>query len=202
MDLVTIVVAFGTIFVVELPDKTFIATLVLSTRYRPLAVWIGVGLAFGVQTLVAVTAGALATLLPDTLVKTVAMAIFLLGAFLLFRTAPSADAEEKEQEEEFAAKAGADQGPNSFVKAAVASFLVLFVAEWGDLSQLLTISLVTKYDHVNIFLGAWLALLTVSGLAVVAGRLLLRHLRLSVLHYVGAAVCLLLAAVTLVEIVR
>ena len=202
MDLVTIVVAFGTIFVVELPDKTFIATLVLSTRYRPLAVWIGVGLAFGVQTLVAVTAGALATLLPDTLVKTVAMAIFLLGAFLLFRTAPSADAEEKEQEEEFAAKAGADQGPNSFVKAAVASFLVLFVAEWGDLSQLLTISLVTKYDHVNVFLGAWLALLTVSGLAVVAGRLLLRHLRLSVLHYVGAAVCLLLAAVTLVEIVR
>ena len=64
---------FGAIFVVELPDKTFIAALVLSTRYKPLAVWIGVGLAFGVQTLVAVTAGALATLLPDALIKSVAL---------------------------------------------------------------------------------------------------------------------------------
>ena len=77
----------------------------LSTRYRPLAVWIGVGLAFGVQTLVAVTAGALATLLPDALIKSVALAIFLVGAIVLFRTAPGADAAEKEQEEEFAAKA-------------------------------------------------------------------------------------------------
>ena len=57
MDLVVAAISFGTIFVVKLPDKTFIAALVLSTRYRPLAVWIGVGLAFGVQTVVAVTAG-------------------------------------------------------------------------------------------------------------------------------------------------
>ena len=54
MDLATIAVVFGSIFIVELPDKTFIAALVLSTRYQPLAVWVGVGLAFGVQTLVAV----------------------------------------------------------------------------------------------------------------------------------------------------
>jgi len=79
---------------------------------------------------------------------------------------------------------------------------VLFAAEWGDLSQLLTISFVTRYhDHVNVFLGAWLALLTVSGLAVVAGRVLLRYLRLSLLHYIGAAVCLLLAVLTTVEVV-
>ena len=139
MDLAVIAITFGAIFIVELPDKTFIAALVLSTRYKPLAVWIGVGLAFGVQTLVAVTVGALATLLPDVLVKSVALAIFLLGAVVLFRTAPGADAAEKEQEEEYAAKA---TEPKSFVKAAVASFLVLFAAEWGDLSQLLTISFV------------------------------------------------------------
>jgi Ca2+/H+ antiporter, TMEM165/GDT1 family len=198
MDLAVIAITFGSIFIVELPDKTFIAALVLSTRYKPLAVWIGVGLAFGVQTLVAVTAGALATLLPDVLIKCVAIAIFLLGAFLLFRTAPSADAAEKEQEEEYAAKA---TEPKSFVKAAVASFLVLFAAEWGDLSQLLTISFVTRYhDHVSVFIGAWAALLTVSGLAVLVGRVLLRYLRLSLLHYIGATICLVLAVVTLVEV--
>ena len=200
MDFVVMAIAFGAIFVVELPDKTFIAALVLSTRYKPLAVWIGVGLAFGVQTLVAVTVGALATLLPEVLVKSVAMAIFLIGAVVLFRTAPGADAAEKEQEEEFAAKSVEDR---SFFKAAVASFLVLFAAEWGDLSQLLTISFVGRFnDHLNVFVGAWSALLVVSGLAVVAGRVLLRYMKLSLLHYIGAGVCLLLAVVSLVEIVQ
>lgn len=200
MDLTVAAVTFGTIFLVELPDKTFIAALVLSTRFRPLAVWLGVGLAFGVQTLVAVTAGALATLLPDTLIRTVAVLIFLAGAFVLFRTARGADEHEREQEEEYAAKAG-DDAARSFLKATVASFLILFAAEWGDLSQLLTISLVTRYqDHVSVFIGAWAALLTVSGLAVVAGRVLLRYLRLSVLHYVGGSVCLVLAAITSYEI--
>jgi putative Ca2+/H+ antiporter (TMEM165/GDT1 family) len=199
MDLAILAATFGAIFIVELPDKTFIAALVLSTRYKPLAVWIGVGLAFGVQTLVAVTIGALATLLPDVLVKSVAILIFVVGAVVLLRTAPGADAAEKEQEAEFEAKAAE---PKSFLKAAVASFLVLFAAEWGDLSQLLTISFVTRYhNHLSVFVGAWAALLTVSGLAVLAGRVLLRYMRLSLLHYIGAAVCLLLAVVTLVEVV-
>jgi len=200
MDLATFFYVFAAIFVVELPDKTFIAALVLSTRYRPLAVWIGVGIAFGVQCLVAVTVGAVATLLPETLVKAVTLAIFLLGAVVLIRTAPGADAAEKEQEEEYEARAAE---PKTFFKAAVAAFLVLFAAEWGDLSQLLTISFVTRFDdHIDVFLGAWAALLTVSGLAVLAGRVLLRYMRLSLLHYIGATVCLVLAVVTLVEIVR
>jgi Ca2+/H+ antiporter, TMEM165/GDT1 family len=199
MDLAILALTFGAIFVVELPDKTFIAALVLSTRYQPLAVWLGVGLAFGVQTVVAVTAGSLATLLPERLIEGVACAIFLIGAVVLVRTARGADAAEKEQEEEYAARA---TEPKTFLRAAVASFLVLFAAEWGDLSQLLTISFVARFhDHVNVFLGAWAALLTVSGLAVLAGRVLLRYMRLSVLHYVGAAVCLVLGLVTLVKVV-
>jgi putative Ca2+/H+ antiporter (TMEM165/GDT1 family) len=200
MDLAVIATVFGAIFIVELPDKTFIAALVLSTRYQPWAVWIGVGLAFFVQTAVAVTVGFVATLLPDQLVKAFVLAIFLIGAVVLFRTAPGADDAEREQEQEYAAKSLEDR---SFFKAAVASFLVLFAAEWGDLSQLLTISFVGQYhDHLNVFIGAWSALLVVSGLAVLAGRVLLRYLRLSVLHYIGSGVCLLLAVVTLVEIVR
>jgi putative Ca2+/H+ antiporter (TMEM165/GDT1 family) len=200
MDLAVIAATFGAIFIVELPDKTFIAALVLSTRYKPLAVWLGVGLAFGVQTLVAVTVGALATLLPDVLVKLVALVIFLIGAVVLIRTAKGADEAEKAQEEEYAARAAE---PKPFLQAAVASFLVLFAAEWGDLSQLLTITFVDRYhDHVNVFIGAWAALLVVSGLAVVAGRVLLRYMRLSLLHYIGAGVCLLLAVVTAVEVVN
>ena len=200
MDLAVAAATFAAIFVVELPDKTFIAALVLSTRYPPFAVWLGVGIAFGVQTLVAVTVGALATLLPDQVLQTAALVIFLVGAVVLYRTAPGADAAESEAEQEYAARAAE---PKTFLKAAGASFLVLFAAEWGDLSQLLTITMVTRYqDHVSVFLGAWTALLAVSGLAIVAGRVLLRHMRLSLLHYLGAGVCLLLAVLTVVELAR
>ena len=199
MDLGVIAIAFGAIFVVELPDKTFIAALVLSTRYQAWAVWVGVGLAFLVQTVIACTVGGLVTLLPHRLVEVVAGLIFLVGGVILLREAPRADAEEAEAEEEYAAKASSAK---SGLAAVAASFLVLFAAEWGDLSQLLTISLVGRYhDTVSVFVGAWGALLVVSALAVVAGRFLLRYLRLSTIHYVGSAVCFLLAAVTAYQVI-
>ena len=96
MDWHLIVVSFALIFPVELPDKTFVAALVLSTRYKPLAVWIGVGLAFGVQCLVAVTAGQVVSYLPSWIIQVVSTAMFLIGAIILFRQAPHADADEKE----------------------------------------------------------------------------------------------------------
>lgn len=202
MDLAVIALSFAAIFVVELPDKTFIAALVLSTRYRGIHVWIGVGLAFLIQTLLAVTVGQVVTFLPDNAVKVVAAAIFLLGAILLIREAPHADADEAETEAEFVEKTGGAKASGKTGLAAIgASFLVLFAAEWGDLSQLLTISLVSRYDEpVSVFLGAWGALLTVSALAVVAGRFLLQRIKLSLVFYLGATVCLILEAVTLYEL--
>jgi putative Ca2+/H+ antiporter (TMEM165/GDT1 family) len=199
VDLAVVAVSFGAIFLVELPDKTFVAALVLATRYRPWAVWVGVGLAFLVQTAIACTVGQVVTLLPHTAVEVVAGLIFLAGGVLLLREAPKADAQEAHTEEEYAAKA---TSPKSGLAAVGASFLVLFAAEWGDLSQLLTISLVGRYhDALSVFIGAWAALLAVSGLAVVAGRFLLQHMRLSTIHYVGAGVCFLLAGLTAYQLI-
>ena len=196
MDLAVIGLTFLAIFVVELPDKTFLATLVLSTKYRPILVWIGVGLAFTVQTVVAVLLGHAASFLPSALVKSLALALFLVGAVILFREGRSHHLA-SEDEAEIAAKAKDVTG----WKAVLASFLVLFAAEWGDLSQLLTISLVAKYENpVSVFIGALAALLAVSGLAVVAGRALLRVIALHALHSAGAGVCLLLAGLTAYEL--
>ncbi len=199
VDLAVIALTFAAIFVVELPDKTFIAPLVLSTKFRPLFVWIGVALAFLAQTLVAVGLGKAASFLPDTVVHVAAALMFLVGAVILLREARAHEASEGEEEEDFAAKAGEAQG----FKVILTSFLVLFAAEWGDLSQLLTLSLVAKYDDpVSVFLGAWGALLAVSGLAVVVGRVLLARIKLSLLHYLGAGVCLLMACLTVWEMTR
>src|SRR2546421_482866 len=82
-------VAFATALLlvvpVELPDKTFVATLVLATRYRPAPVWFGVTTAFGVQCLVAVVAGRLVSLLPERPVHLVTAGLFALGAGVLLR---------------------------------------------------------------------------------------------------------------------
>jgi Ca2+/H+ antiporter, TMEM165/GDT1 family len=197
VDVAVIALTFAAIFVVELPDKTFLATLVLATKYRPAYVWIGVCAAFAVQTTIAVALGAVATLLPIALVRSLALVMFLAGAVVLVREGRGHQT--ASADEDYAAKAGDVHG----ARVILASFLVLFAAEWGDLSQLLTLTLVAKYDApVAVFVGALGALMTVSGLAVVAGKVLLRWIPLHVLHYVGAGVCLVLATVTAIELAK
>ena len=98
--LVAAATAFALIAPVELPDKTFVATLVLATRFRAAPVWIGVVTAFAVQVGVAVVAGGLLSLLPETPVQLVAAGLFAIGAIVLLRGARRADAAEREQERE------------------------------------------------------------------------------------------------------
>ena len=197
IDVAVVALTFAAIFVVELPDKTFIATLVLSTKFRPLLVWLGVGLAFTVQTVIAVALGHAASFLPQEVVQSLALVMFLAGAVILFREGRSHHNAAVEGDE-FIAKTKDVTG----IRAVGASFLVLFAAEWGDLSQLLTLTLVARYeDPVSVFIGALGALLAVSGLAILLGRALLRVVPLHLLHYVGAGVCLLLAGITAYELV-
>lgn len=192
--------AFALIFPVELPDKTFIATLVLATRFRPLYVWIGVASAFLVQTIVACAAGSFLTLLPHYVVQVVALVMFLVGGFVLLRGAGEAQEETEEAEEEFSEVADEKAGMSG-LKIISTCFLVLFLAEWGDLSQLLTANLVVKYgEPLSVGVGAWLALATISALAAALGKGLLKRIPLATIRRVGACVCLLLAALTALEL--
>ena len=198
MNLAVALTALVLIVPVELPDKTFVATLVLATRFRPLLVWIGVGAAFVVQTVVAVTAGGLVAKLPHKPVVAFTAAMFLIGGIILLRHAKRADEEEAETEAEFGAKV---TGPARGWHAVATSFTVLFLAEWGDLSQLLTAGLVVRTkDPVSVFVGAVLGLLLVSGLGAAAGRTLLRYVKLATVQRVGGVVCLLLAALSVAQV--
>jgi putative Ca2+/H+ antiporter (TMEM165/GDT1 family) len=186
--------AFALIVPVELPDKTFVATLVLATRYSPWPVWLGVVAAFGVQCVVAVVAGRLLTLLPELPVRLAAAALFATGAVVLFLGARKAD--QTDEAERFEQRV---QDSRTGWRAFWASFVVLFTAEWGDLSQLLTASLVASgRPPVPVFFGAWAALAGVAGAGVLLGRALMKRIRLSVVRMIGAAVCAILAVVTLI----
>src|SRR5262249_41750115 len=163
-------------------------------------VWIGVTLAFGIQCLVAVAAGRLVSLLPQRPVQLVAAGLFALGAILLIssarRGADGGRGRERGYESEGTRAARAAESGTSGacgVRAVFASFGVLFVAEWGDLSQLLTAGLVAQGGHpVAVFAGSWAALAVISAAAVLLGRVVMRYVSLTMVQLVGAGICALL----------
>lgn len=208
LDLATLGLAFILIFPAELPDKTFIATLVLSTRYRRLPVWIGVAAAFAVQCAIAVAAGGLLSLLPQRLVLGITFVLFAAGAVLMLVSglrARSAEASvEAEEAEEFAEAASRHaKDSTTSLRITVTSFIVLFTAEWGDLSQLLTAGLAARTEQpISVFIGAWCALILVAAIAVILGGWLQKRVALWRIRLISAAVLAGLAAWTLVEFIR
>ena len=187
---------FALIVPAELPDKTFVATLVLTTRFRAWPVFIGSAIGLAVQALIAVTAGSVLALLPETPVKAVSAGIFALGAVLMIRTTESPEEEEAEIEAELAATPPAP----SALRVIVTSFVVLFLAEWGDLTQLLTASLSAKYDNPTaVFTGSCLGLIVVAALAVTGGKALLRVLPLEWVRRIAAVAFAVVAVVTALE---
>ena len=194
MVLSVVLAAFVLILPVELPDKTLFATLILATRFKPVPVFVGVGLAFAVQSLVAVTAGSLLGLLPRYVVSGAVAVLFLVGSVLLWRSANQGP-----EEEEIA-----ETPPHPpFWRAAALSFGVLYAAEWGDFSQLATAGLAAHYDApVSVFVGSWAALLVVSGLAVFLGKKLADRLPIALIHRIAALLFLAFAVLAVVETVR
>jgi putative Ca2+/H+ antiporter (TMEM165/GDT1 family) len=184
--------AFAAVFPAELPDKTMVATIVLVARYKhPLAVWTGAALAFAVHVTVAVVAGRLVSLLPDTLVGIVVLVLFATGAVVLWRSADSGAETE-----------GTVPVRASTRTAVLGSFGVIVVAEWGDLTQLATASLAATSDQpAAVGAGALLALWAVAGIAVTTGQQLVKRISLTLLHRVAAAVFAALALLTAVELV-
>jgi putative Ca2+/H+ antiporter (TMEM165/GDT1 family) len=185
MDLAIALAVFGIIFIGELPDKTMFASVVMSTKGRPLAVWLGASAAFVVHVIIAVTLGSLfVTFLPHRLVQAIVAVLFLAGAYFAFR-----DEEEVEEQEAEAVVARESEHGRTVVTA----FLVIFVAEWGDLTQILTANLAAHYhDPLSVGIGSATALIAVGGVAVLAGRALTR-LPMRLVRRVTGVILVLLA---------
>ncbi len=180
MQLSVILAVFPIIFLGELPDKTMFASLVMSTRGRPFTVWLGAAAAFSLHVVIAVTIGvALFHLLPERALDAFVAAMFLAGAALALREAAKQREEGELIEREVA----------SHRRTAITAFIVIFLAEWGDLTQILTANLAAHYhDALSVGIGALLALWTVAGLAVVSGQSLLRIVNIATVRIVTAVV--------------
>ena len=163
-ELAVVAIAFAVTFLAELPDKSMFATLVLGTRYRPLWVWTGAAAAFTVHMAIAVTAGQLLALLPHRIVDAIVAALFLAGAAYLWAVSFRPP---HRQDELDAARMGG--GRASFPRVAGAAFTIIFLAEWGDITQFTAANLAARYNPFLVFAGATLGLWAVAATAVSIG---------------------------------
>ena len=180
MQLNVVLATFPIVFLGELPDKTMFASLVMSTRGRPFVVWLGAAAAFAVHVVIAVTVGvALFHLLPHRALEAIVAGMFFAGALLALW-----EARKPRDEEELVARETA-----SHRRVAVTAFVVIFLAEWGDLTQILTANLAAHYhDALSVGVGALLALWVVAALAVLAGQSVLRLVNIATVRIVTAVV--------------
>ncbi|HEV3382809.1 MAG TPA: TMEM165/GDT1 family protein [Trebonia sp.] len=187
MSLTAAVASFVAVLPAELPDKTILACLILASRYRPAYVFTGAAVAFAVQVALAVAVGGALSLLPHRWVYAATAAAFLVGAVLLWRH----HSEEGDDD-----NVGRDGVRETFWPVAGTAFAVVFLAEFGDLTEITTVSLAARFhDPLSVGLGAVLALWTAAAVAVLVGWRVLTLIRISWLTK-GAAVIMLILAGT------
>ncbi|HEY7049636.1 MAG TPA: TMEM165/GDT1 family protein [Jatrophihabitantaceae bacterium] len=189
-DPLVIAPVFGLIFVAELPDKTAIASLILGTKYRASWVFAGVAAAFAIHVVIAVAAGSLIAQLPRRPVEAVVGVLFLAGAIALWRRT-----DEDEEVDETVGELPADAG---FRRVTSTAFAVIFVAEFGDLTQILCANLAAHYNApVAVGIGATLGLWAVGLLAILGGRALLRVIPV---HAIVRVACVAMAALAVYSV--
>ena len=200
MNLGLAAATFAIVILAELPDKTFLSTVLLSSRHRPLPVWLGAAAGLVAQAGVAVLAGRLLALAPHRVVDAVVAGLFVAGAaYLLASRAAAVDArgaaiasdEERLLETDAGlSPAGRRRGPSSARITAI-TFAVIALAEFGDLTQIVIANLSARSrDPLSVFTGAALAFVVVSGVGVAAGRALTRLVPLDAVRKVSGLILL------------
>ncbi|MDR2839360.1 MAG: TMEM165/GDT1 family protein [Azonexus sp.] len=176
---------FLLIALAEFGDKSQLVCMTLAARHRGLPVVLGAVAAFAILNLLAVLFGAaVAAWLPEWLVTVVVAALFAIFGIHALRYK-----EEDGDDEEIGEKPG---------KSVFATtFLLIFLAEFGDKTQIAVAGLGSTTDAPAVWLGATLALAATSLLGVYAGRRFLNRLPLLWIHRISGAFFLLLAAYAL-----
>ncbi|MGB8197632.1 MAG: TMEM165/GDT1 family protein [Acidimicrobiales bacterium] len=169
-------------FVLELPDKTFLATVIMATRARPLMVVIGGSLALTIQMGIAVGAGSLLTLFPPHWKDLIVGLLFCAGAgYLLFVT-------ESDEEEKGRREAAIEMAATHWKEISTA-FVVIFVGEFGDLTQIQAANFEGKlHQPLEVFLASSIALIAVTFLGAYSGRALQKRISLKHIRLFGGVV--------------
>ncbi len=180
--------AFLLVFLAEFGDKSQLVCMTLAARYRPWPVLVGAGFAFAVLNLLAVVFGAaLAGWIPElwlTLIVALLFGFFGIQSLLM---------KEDDDDDTVAQK--------SRQSLLLSAFLMIFVAEFGDKTQLAVAGLGGTEAPLPVWLGATLALLATTAIGVLAGKALLKRFSLVIIHRVSGGFFIVLAALALTRLI-
>lgn len=157
---------FGLIFIAEMGDKTQIVSMLLTARFDWKKAFAGIALAFALINLLAVLIGQL-------LFSWLDLSWIRLGAGTLFVLFGVTTLRGRNEGEAAGAEASCARGPF------LTSFFMIFLAEMGDKTQLMTATLAAQHgDYIAVFAGSTLALWLVSLMGMGIGALLVKKVPL------------------------
>ena len=171
---------FTLIALAEIGDKSQLVCMTLAARHRHWPVLLGATAAFIILNTLAVLFGAgVAVWVPERVTAGIVAVLF--GAFGIHALFKQDDGESEDVTEK--------SGYGIFLT----TLTLIFVAEFGDKTQIAVAGLAGGFDPVPVWLGATAALVMVSVLGVWAGRTVLQRLPLLWLHRISGGVFLLFA---------
>jgi putative Ca2+/H+ antiporter (TMEM165/GDT1 family) len=174
VELSTFISTFGLIFLAELGDKTQLTAMALALRYPWKRIFIGIAAAFTVLNLAAVLVGKILFLvLPIFWVTLTSALLFLYFGFSTLRNACAAEDD--------------DGPPPTAADAVRTAFLMIFMAELGDKTQLVTASQAAQHSGSmsgmgTVFVASTLALWLVSLIGIFAGKQLVKYIPVCWIH--------------------
>ncbi|MFH1658468.1 MAG: hypothetical protein FD131_1257 [Rhodocyclaceae bacterium] len=178
---------FLLIALAEIGDKSQLVCMTLAARHRGLPVVFGSVTAFAFLNLLAVLFGAaIAAWLPEWVVTAAVAVLFAIFGISALRF------EEEDGDEEI------EEKPGHGIFAT--TFLMIFLAEFGDKTQIAVAGLGSTADAIATWVGATLALACTSILGVVAGRRWLNRLPLHWIHRISGVFFLLLALLAVLRL--
>ncbi|MDS3859429.1 TMEM165/GDT1 family protein [Thermosynechococcaceae cyanobacterium BACA0444] len=194
------------ITVSEIGDKTFFIGVILATRHPKRWVFLGAWLALSLMTILSVLMGQVLALLPPQYTRYGAIGLFMFfGLRLLYQAwkmPAQGVAAETAEAEELVEKAEKEMSPrqaNSAWAIVGEAFTLTFLAEWGDRTQIATLTLAAAQNPWGVALGAITGhgistLIAVVGGGLLAGRISERNITL-----LGGILFLIFAMVMWVE---
>jgi putative Ca2+/H+ antiporter (TMEM165/GDT1 family) len=188
------------ITVSELGDKTFFIAVILSMRYSRQLVFAGVAVALAIMTLISVIAGQAAALLPQAYIFYAEIALFIFfGVKLLYeasRMPPKANREATTAVVEVESKSTSKK---TKLAICLEAFVLTFLAEWGDRTQIATLVLAASGNVYGVTAGAILGHATCTGIAVIGGRLLAGRISERLMTGLGGLLFLIFATVAWIK---
>jgi Ca2+/H+ antiporter, TMEM165/GDT1 family len=192
------------ITVSELGDKTFFIAVILAMHHSRRLVFIGVTAALAAMTILSVLLGQTASLLPKVYIHYAEIVLFIaFGIKLLYEARKMPAACDTEVVEE--AKAAVEQADLQLPKRKTASsilieaFVLTFMAEWGDRTQIATIALAAGNNPIGVTIGAILGHAICAAIAVIGGKMIAGRISERQLTLVGGCLFLIFGVVAAIE---